>query len=207
MIEPKLFIVGGFQASSVTECLDDKGHSLITPGPMSQGFFSGQRQLFMTLPVTLRVVPGMGTKIASLKGELSFNVRVKHEVVDIDNIQSVHDLTRSAGGNTITIRQLVSEGNQYQLHILASTTYRMPGWELFQNPTSSVNLLDDKGQPLQQIGFSQNRDEYTLMFIVNGVAGPPKTLRWDVTTQTRQMTVPFELDDIDLPHAPPEGAQ
>jgi hypothetical protein len=208
MIEPKLFIVGGYQSNWVREVTDDKGHSLLLPAANSQGFFAGPRQLWMILPVNLHVVPGMGNKIARLKGELSFTIRVKHETIEVDNILSAKNVTRSAGGSTVTIRDVTNANGQYQLHLLASGAPGTPPWAIFQNPGSSLNLVDEKGQPFQQISMSQNNNEYTMTFIANAPdMGPPTKLRWDVTTETRQMTVPFELNDIELPHAPPEGAQ
>jgi len=208
MVEPKLFIVGGYQSNWVREVTDDKGHSLLVPSANSQSFFAGPRQLWMYLPVNLHVVPGMGNKISRLKGELSFTIRVKHETIEIDNILSAKNVTRSAGGSTITIRDLTNANGQYQLHLLASGAPGTPPWAIFQNAGSSLTIVDDKDRAFQQISMSQNNNEYTLAYIANAPdMGPPKKLRWDVTTETRQMTVPFELDDIELPHAPPEGAQ
>src|SRR5208282_2497384 len=114
----------------------------------------------------------------------------------------------SAGGNTITISQFTSENGQYQLHLLSSGAPTAQPWAMFQGPASSLQILDDKDQPLQQISFTQNNNEFVLIYVANGPAiGPPKKLRWDVTTQTRQISVPFEIDDLEIPHSPDDGPQ
>jgi hypothetical protein len=35
-------------------------------------------------------------------------------------------------------------------------------------------------------------------FAANPPARPPARLVWDITTESRRITVPFELDDLDL---------
>ena len=111
MIEPKLRVVGAFQQNWLRECVDDKGHSLISPNtPMGGSFSSGPQQWMRSLNANLRVVPGMGAKIARLKGELDFVVQTKSEIVVVDNILSAQNVSRKIAGSVITIQQMRGEG-------------------------------------------------------------------------------------------------
>jgi len=219
-IEPKLRVVGGFQSNWLRECVDDKGHSLISPNPQMGGIFSsGPQQWMRSLNANLRVVPGMGTKIARLKGELDFQVQTKSEIIIVDNILSAHNVSRKVAGSVITIQQLQTQGAQYQLHVSISGPLGVPNSQFFQNAMNSeFQILDDNNQQYQQMGGGQNIDGngqvgLVLYYMANGgwrppnspPMGPPRKLRCEVTTETRPMTERFELDDLPLLQAPDGG--
>ena len=213
MIEPKLHLVGEIQPNWLRECVDDKGNSLIIPNmPMGGGFYSGPQQWVRSLSANLRVVPGMGTKIARLKGELDFQVQTKSETVVVDDILSARNVVRNVAGSTITVQQMQSQNGQYQLHLLISGPLAAPNSAFLQNSMNSeFQILDDNDQALQQMGGGQNIDgagqaTLTLYYMVNAgwrppngqPVGPPKKLQCEVTTESRPMTERFELDDLEL---------
>jgi hypothetical protein len=210
-IEPKLHVVGGFQPNWLRECVDDKGHSLISLNSQFGGGF-GPRQWVTYLNANLRAVPGMGTKIARLKGELDFNVVVKSETIVIDNILSAQNVSRNVAGSVITVQQLQSFGGQYQLHLLITGPLGAPDSVFLRNSMNSqFQILDDHDQPLQQISGGQGFDgpgraTLSLSYAPNvgfrppnsQPVGPPRKLRFEVATETRPMTERFELDDLPL---------
>jgi hypothetical protein len=211
-IEPKLHVVGGFQPNWLRECVDDKGHSLISTNTQFGGGFASGRQWMGPLQVNLRVVPGMGTKIARLKGELDFNVQTKSETIIIDNILSAQNVSRNIAGSVITVQQLQSLGAQYQLHLLITGPLAGPNSDFLRNSMNSeFQILDDNDQPLQQMGGGQGFDgtgraTLILTYMPNAgwrppnspPVGPPRKLRCEVATETRPMTERFELDDLPL---------
>jgi hypothetical protein len=212
-IEPKLRVVGGFQPNWLRECVDDKGHSLVSPNTQfGRGFASGQQQWMSPLQVNLRVVPGMGTKIARLKGELDFSVQTKSETIVIDNILSAQNVSRNIAGSVITVQQLRSIGGQYQLNLLITGPLGAPNSDFLRNSMNSeFQILDDNDQPLQQVGGGQGFDgtghaTLILTYMPNAgwrppnsqPVGPPRKLRCEIATETRPMTERFELDDIPL---------
>jgi len=214
VIEPKLHVIGSVQSAWLRECVDDKGHSLLVPLPPG-GFGAGPRQWWIPLSANLRFVPGMGSKIARLKGELDFSVQLKSEPIEVDNLLSAQNVTRSAAGGTITIERCSLENGQYQLHLLVLAPPASPIMALLiNNPFGSgYRVLDAKDQPLQLIGSTRSDDGHgrvtlILTYFANaGGVGPPKRLKWEITTEARQLTVPFEFHDLDLLHAPDEGGQ
>jgi hypothetical protein len=213
VIEPKLHVVGSVQSAWLRECIDDKGHSLLVPLPRG-GVFVGPRQWWVPFGANLRVVPGMGRKIARLKGEFDFSVQLKSEPIEVDDLLTAKNVTRSAAGGAITVERCSLENGQYQLHLLISAPPASGIMAFVANPFgSNLRVLDAKDQPLQLIGTSRSgnndgRTALTLTYLANaGAVGPPKRLKWEVTTEARQLTVPFEFHDLDLLHAPDEGGQ
>jgi hypothetical protein len=205
MVEPKIHLSGGPQADWIRECVDENGHSLV---PQGISGFNGMRQWWIPLSVNLRVAPGMGTKIARLKGELTFTVRIKSETIEIDNLLSAHNVTRTAGGGSLTVVDCKSENGQYQLQLQGTGPRGSSFEQLFQNPMgSSMQVLDILGQPLQPMTASRTNDVGNMWSLTYGFptfrpAKPPQRLQWEITTESRRINVPFELDDIDL--LPPE---
>jgi hypothetical protein len=221
MFEPKLHVVGGYQPNWLRECVDEKGHSLVGPNiQFGNSFSSGPGQWVNFLNANLRVVPGMGTKIAKLKGELDFNVETKSETFVIDDILSAHNVSRNVAGSVITVEQFENQGGQYQLHLEITGPLASPNSGFMQGIYGSeFEILDNNDQPLQHSGGSGNNDNtgkatFVLSYMIGNPgwrgpnsqpAGPPKKLRFEVTTETRPMTEKFELDDLPLLPVPQGG--
>jgi hypothetical protein len=210
MVEPKLRVVGGFDGNWVRECVDEKGHQLVQPGPPMRFEGGGMRQWSMPLMTNLRVVPGMGKKIAKLTGVLAFNIQTKSELLELDDLPSAGNVTKIAGDNTITIQKFTPGNGPYQLQISVGGPASSGRWDIAQNLISSLQILDEHDNPLQMISTATSNSlngqmSMTLGYISNPPSGPPKKLRWEITTETRPMKIPFELDDIDLPHADDEA--
>jgi hypothetical protein len=205
LIEPKLHVVGESSPNWLRECVDDKGHSLLPPGAQPNFFPMNSQRWWMQLMTNLQPVHDMGTRIARLRGELDFDIQTQSEVVEVDQLSSVHDLVKTAGGNTITIERFSSENGQYQLHLTIRGSAASAGWGLVQNLLPTLQILDDKDRPLQTTSTSTNMTGNGQMNLVLGYnanffpnIGPPTKLRWEITTETRQLKVPFELDDFEL---------
>ena len=211
MVEPKLRVVGIFDGNWVRECLDEKGHELVQPGPMMHFGGGGMLQWSMPLMTNLRVVPGMGKKIAKLTGVLAFSIQTKSELLELDDLPSARNVTKIAGDNTITIQKFTSENGQYQLQFSIGGAVSPGRWDIMQNMISSLQILDEHDHPLQMISSASSNSvngqmSMTLGYMANPPSiGPPKKLRWEITTETRPMKIPFELDNIDLPHADDEA--
>jgi hypothetical protein len=209
MVEPKLHLLGGMNVNWLQECVDEKGNSLLRP-EMEGGFFVNPNQWWLQMSTMLRVVPGMGHKIARLKGELPLTVQTRSETITVDHILSAKNVTKTVGGVTITIQDCVQQGNQYHVTLQSSLMFSSPAWQSMQNPFTSFKLLDESDQPFQP--GPQNsvvRDGQMVMvlnyFAVGPRVAPAAKLRWEVTTESRQMKVPFELDDLELPGPTQEG--
>ena len=212
MAEPKLHIVGNHNQDWLKECVDEKGHSLIIGGQQPMNF--NQSHWWWQLFTNLAQPAGIGNKIASLKGELRFTIQTKSEVVLINNLMQVRNLTKTIGKNTLTIEQCISDGTQYQLHLAVANmtinTNNNNPWQAMQDVLAAIEVLDSDDQPLRQQNMNYNmpggKVEAQVWYMAttsNGrPTGAPAKLRWEAATETENRTVSFELHDLDLPNAP-----
>jgi hypothetical protein len=209
--EPKLKIVNGATGRWLEECVDDKKHSLIPENAQMPIFYNNVRQWWWQLQTNLREVPDIGAKISTLKGTLNFSVQMKSEKIEIDNVLTASNVTRTAGNYAITLRQVTLQNNMYQVQMIFSNG-QTSGWEQVQGLAQSMQVLDEKGEPMQQNGMSTSgspgRFEVTMMYSqMNFNGGPPTPhkpdkLIWEVATELKPISVPFQIDDLELPHAP-----
>jgi hypothetical protein len=223
MVEPKIHIMGQNNADWMTECVDDKGHSLINTGQPSYFFNNGRQGWWWQLACNLKEVPDLGAKITRLRGELKFKVETKSEVVTFDDLSKIKDVTRTINGTTITLKSFIEQNGVYELH--ASLTGAAAGnnnWNMIQDVIATISVLsaDDEIISQQSMSSSGSPDsmEVTLQYpssaapnigprgprglVAVGAGMAPHKLRWDVPLETKMLSVPFELNNLGLPLAP-----
>lgn len=223
MAEPKLHVISPSNQEWLQSCVDEHGQSLLGTRRQSH-FFNNGRGWWWTMQADLKEVPNMGQRIARIRGELKFNVQSKSEIIEIDDPSKVQNLTKTVGNHTIVFKQMINQGGQWKL-LLSITNLgagpRLPG-RAAMNPINGLQILDAQNQPFSPAGFSSvathgAQTDMTLNFIPFmsnapmirarggqdvGSLGPPKTLRWEVPTETRLISAPFELNDLPLPTEP-----
>jgi hypothetical protein len=147
-------------------------------------------------------------------------VQTKSEQIQVADLSRLNNLTQIVGPNSITLKQFTNEGGQYQLHILVSGPL-CNDMEQVQALLSGIQILDDQDEALLPGPMSAQPDnvgtlEMTLNYQTNRLirSGPgrarmlvnstlvPRKLHWDLTTQTKTINVPFELDNLELFHGP-----
>jgi hypothetical protein len=222
--EPKLHVIGPANQDWLRECVDEKGQSLAPDVP--QAFMGGSegRQWFWQLQTNLKDAHESAKMIARLRGELKFMVQTKSEQIDIPDVNQLNNLTRTIGGSSLTLKKFANEGGQYQLHVLVSGPLAND-MDQVQSILSNIQILDEQDEALTQGPMSAQTDNVaTLDMAVNYLANPinrphrgagegkatvdagsplvPRKLRWELTTQTKLVNVPFELDNLELPHGP-----
>jgi hypothetical protein len=221
MAEPRLHVIMPSNQEWLQQCLDEQGNSLVGSRRPSH-FYNNGRGWWWTMQANLKEVPHMGQRIASLRGELKFTVQSKSEIIQIDDPSNVQNLTKAAGNHTIVFKQMVNQGGQWKLQLsITNLDMKPPPMRQMNNIFSTLQILDAQNQPYAQVGISSisNRGQetdVTLNFvgiIANApmmrahaveeqALGPPKILRWEVPTETRVISAPFELTDLTLPIEP-----
>jgi len=170
------------------------------------------------MQANLREIPHMGQRIARLSGELKFTVESKSELIEIDDPANLKDLTRTVGTRTITFNQFTNQNGQWRLRLSVTNSAAKASGRTVANVFSGLQILDAQNQPYRQIGISLSNQGKQVEAILNFIGyvndgminrlgevaslGQPKTLRWEVPTETRLITVPFELNDLALPDMP-----
>jgi len=210
MVEPKLHVIGTNNMRWLTECVDEKGHSLLpdaNPNFFGGGFggYGGPGRYSYMLMTNLKPYPGMGKTIARIRGNLRLNVQIASQVFEVDNIRSVKNDHHIAGDSSLDIQEVTNENGQWQVHFSVVGPMANQNFVGAQQIIASVRLFDDKQQLLQQTGCTTSFNGRALSLIIGFMTtpniGPPQKLRWELTTQTRQISVPFELNNIALPGA------
>jgi hypothetical protein len=202
--EPKLKIIGENNEQWLQECVDEHDRPIAVAGRNSiNGYGNGW---WWQLAASFGEPPEGATKIGRLRGRLRFTVAVRSETIEIPDLMSAKNVSRSAGGYTVTLQEASGPANgSYQIK-LATTGPRPITWNGGRPP---FRVLDDQGRPLMSGGHStstngQGRTDWTVSFNTwaprgNNQPGAPAKLVWEVPVETKELEVPFELTDLPLP--------
>jgi len=204
--EPKLHVLGPTVNNDwLKQCLDSKGQALSTSTIFTGGPWWWQ---FRTM---VHANPDAGGKIALLRGEIKFSVQTRADVFETDDLGKLKDVTRIVNQTAVTLKQFTSRNGKYELGMTFAGSAHLNQWQWnrIQNVIATIQVLDDQDQPLQHrlsgIGSGENLN-LAIEFITNDArdgsisnTGAPKKLRWEVATEARTVSVPFELRDLDLP--------
>jgi hypothetical protein len=211
--EPKLRILGAINGDWLRQCVDEHGQSLVAEGAQQPFSYNG-RQWWWQLQANLLDVPIMGHRIASLRGELRFRVATKMQTT-LTPLANVKNSRQEIGGLSVTVNECKEDSGQFVVVLSVSGPPLATGnpWEKVTEVSNSISILDERDQAYQQLGggstsqVGTDATQVTLRFIpsqmMNGQGiGPAAKMRWDIAMETRDMTVPFELHDLDLPGTP-----
>jgi hypothetical protein len=193
------------------EALDENGASLRNNQQSIQsapGGIIGQRSVRAQLAYS----PTIGKRIVRLKGSVQIAQCTKRETWEMGDIQNAKDVARKLPQGTYTVMGLGSHeadsASYYikvQIEPAANLKYTDP--RIRFNTLHDIRLLDASGQAYLTGGGGGGGAggplEYTINFRNQGqdgqVLGPPSKFIWEIPVETKELVVPFELDDISLP--------
>jgi hypothetical protein len=202
--EPKLHVIATSLVDWLKDCVDDKGHSLMPTGP-NRRFFPGLmmqrgvRQPMWSLQTSLREVPGMGSKIARLRGEINLSAQTRSQVLEIDDITRARDATTNDGPASFTVMGCSKTNMNYQLTLMIrGITMNDPQ---FLDFVSSAELIDDTGHTIIRQNYipRPSPQGVNVILVFQPTQNTPVKLRWEKTLERKKLTIPFELDDLPLP--------
>ncbi len=205
--EPKLQIGQRPNSVKLVEATDDTGKSLVaadTEG-MYSGFTDGN-QGYWDANAMLNTPEPAAKKIVRLRGQLQVVATTKTETLEIPDLLKAKNVTRTAGGQSITVNSVNVRGDEVtvNLSILASNM-NDGGYQMMQ----SVRLVDAEGHYLQNNGVGggggmNGRLQFRLNFNRrSSVDGKDVVLQADklvlpVPTETKVMDCNFEMKDLPL---------
>jgi hypothetical protein len=207
--EPKLRVIQSSYYVNVDEAMDEKGNSLVNNERVYSSMNSGQQWMW-NLSARLNYPEGAGKTISRFKGSMKFLIQTKSETLDVPNILTVKNLTKTVARRRMLIKEVKQNGEQYDVSM---TIYRdgMPQdqWNALQNPGYTVHLVDKDGRNLTSSGWGGGSNDaemnYTWNFnrnVWNGQQtklGEPHRLVWEIPTETREINAAFEFKDLPLP--------
>lgn len=201
--EPKIVIVQGGTVLEIKEAVDDAGNSLVTGAAERRVFAmgnSGAWQLF----ARLNWPEHPGKKIARFVCATTFTLQTKSQKLDIPDILTAKESTRTFGGSEISFKGVSKSGENWEVKL--STSARMPYLELMQN---RLQLLDADGRPLDHRGMSAqgDGDKMTLKLLFGparradgALTKEPARLVWEVPVESKGVPVQFEFDNLPMPN-------
>ena len=219
--EPKLRVVRSAGGVKLEEVVDDKGNSLLPPAthPNEGGYYGGGEGVW-TLYARLQYpeAKAAGSRIRKLRGSTAFTVQTKSQRIEVGDLFNMKDNAQVVGGTRVVFKDFKKQGEGSGLWHLRLTIARgnaaAPGdvADALQSTVyTRLKVLDAKGRPLDHRGYSSTgRNEETEMTLHFGQghafadgqdqpSGDPVKLVWEVPTETRDVTVPFEFTDLPLP--------
>lgn len=207
--EPKLRIAQHPYAVQLTECVDDAGHSLVPQAMVVYQQYNYDDQIQWQASSQIIMPAPEAKKIARLKGLVKLEAAVKIETIEIPDILSARNVTKSAGGQTLIVKDVTTDPGGD--NVTVNVTILMPpsrgnaGYALAQ----SIRLLDAKGQALQSGGASSGgsltRIESKITFSKRTFdegekrVGDPVKLVLPIVIETRPVECNFEFKDLPLP--------
>jgi len=208
--EPKVTIVNNQLSCTGFQNTDDQGHALATISAQGQILGSLNGRTMWNLTDIFREVPGMGSHLKSVKANLQFSVQTAKEVVDIPDLIHAQGQTRTLDGGTLTVLSASADNGQFttKLSYAGPVNPAPAATTISNNPFGLAQYLDDSGRQLpasniqMQRNITNNSSTWIWTSVVQTANGTPSKLRYEITTDSRSMTVPIELHDLELPVGP-----
>jgi len=212
--EPKLRVLRAGNMVNLDEATDDRGNSLL-PGPSTApryyGYYSGAGAWHLFANLQYPKEPG--TRITRLRASATFTVQTKSQRIEVNHLPEVKDHVQVVGGTTrITIHEFKKAAGdaQYQLKVsVGSEVTGLNRWDEMQKSIQShLHVLDANGRAWDSRGWSTNTSNAEMTMEItymrgNGPdgrpAGDPVKLEWEIPTETRDLTIPFEFTDLPMP--------
>ena len=207
--EPKLRILQTSYDVKLSEVTDDKGNSLVPTGAWAENMSTGSG-FPLNLTARLNYPPNAGKRIAVLKGMAHCVVQTRSEVVEIPDIASVRNLTRTIAGRKLVIKQMRKQGEQYTVETVISRGSLAPQeWEQFRNPQGQIRLVDARGKSLTSRGWGGGGSDQQMEMNLeygrdnfggdDGKTGEPVKLIWEIPLESKALSIPFQFNDLPLP--------
>ncbi|MGE5611143.1 MAG: hypothetical protein ACM359_17970 [Bacillota bacterium] len=207
-VEPKVRVLQGSFVARIDQALDEKGNSLmaqrLTPDGMQPVV-----NWYWNLSIPLSPPANAGQRIAKLKGSARYLIQTRAERAEISDVLTAKNVTKTVAGRRFLLREVRRNGDLYTAHLILYRAGWTPAeWSLLY-PYNFFKLEDAKGHPLYRVpraggGGGGEQLDITLSFRRQTWQdgedlGEPAKLVWEVPTESKTVTVPFEFNDLPLP--------
>jgi hypothetical protein len=217
--EPGLRVLSASQTVQVRRAVDEVGRKLTaSPGDPEVPDFSqeggpGTGLYSWNLAVVLDAPPADARKIARLAGMTHLRIQTASERVEVEDVMKQRNVNRTVAGVPVVFKSVKKADIEYLLQIgLRRGRAREIDWQNLHGSVFNGQMaLYDKqgrlvaGRATENGGdYGGNKIEATLRFVrepgvSDPAAGEPYRLVWLAPTQSRDIPVAFELQDLPIP--------
>jgi hypothetical protein len=160
--------------------------------------------LMFQVNIPLNYPANVGTKIARLKGNLEMLTATKTATVEFDDLAKSVGAKKTVSSRTVELKEFAVDGNHNaRVHLIFS---RLPaqiqnfGMDDF-NQIRDITITDSDGTVEQLNGGFMGGNNLQMDWQGNFQVKPGTTLKltWEFATEMKELEIPFELDDLQLP--------
>lgn len=213
LCEPKLRILSAQWQPDVSEATDDQGRTLVAqaiPGSFNTSMpgrgWNWNQNVRLSLPAP------DAKRLAVLKGVSHFVMQSKSQRKELVNLFDKPHPTATAGGVTLSISDAKRDerADTYSFRFsFNGAGIDMQKWAFVsQQLMSGVRMVDADGRVLLPSKTNENSNgrkyDLTVAYSRKRGLGPeqpgePAKLIWEMSVETKEVSVPFEFKDLPLP--------
>jgi hypothetical protein len=220
--EPKLKVLDYSSSLKLLEVVDERGNSLIPPpdrnAPANVDVFGNSREgntSHWEIGASLHHPKGSGKRIVRFRASTTLMVQTGSAALELP-LAGSNEATRNVGPLRVTVRNL--DASRCELTVYRDGRDDADWYQVrMQLNASEARLLDDKDRVVARSQSSMDADEspdsqrmdLRLRLVKEGVeegkergkkgTSEAAKLVWTFPTETRELTVPFELKDLPIP--------
>lgn len=205
--EPKITLLRGNGVVKLLEAVDDHGNSLLPPGAargVNAASFGGVAGTSINVPLSYPKAHA-GTRMVRFRATTTFTVQTKVQQLQVPDVLHMRDFNASVRSTHIVFRDLrKKDENTYELRVgVGQPNFGSPEWrDVYDQAQNRLKLLDARGGEFDHRGMSTSANgnalELVLLFASSTPGRVPDRLSWDVPTESKELIVPINFDDIPM---------
>lgn len=200
-LEPKATLLEPTARLFIHKITDDAGNTVRTDQVVS---LSRRNANAYIANLTLGAPGKLPARIASIQGELQGELITRIEQVRITDLETLpRSIDLPDGTIELSGIQTDDKGSKLVVGIPAAIANLPNGQMLARGQFDGLQVLDQHGTPMQlgRTGATHNNGmiEYRYTLTGSDPTDTPTSISWTVPTQTRDIRLPFKLENLPLP--------
>lgn len=204
--DPKWRIIEHPDTAEVQRVLDHAGRELPLPEPMRLQGYKAETPIWL-MRCRLPAVPLDAGRIARVRGQFRITLLDQADPIEIGDVMAARNVERKAGGQLLHLQEVVREEGLYRVRLTIVRSGLSPQEWRAVREAEAIRLLDAAGRALVRNSYEPPAEEgdrvvHEVRFNVNtnrsAGPGPPAKLVCQIPLEPRALTVPFELNDLEV---------
>jgi hypothetical protein len=198
--DPKAHLLEVQNPATLTLATDDKGGSLIGADNAVPQYRANPQGLMANFTAALHYPNDGYTQITKLKGTVDVTMATKTETLEIPDM-AAGNKSYPIGRWNVQMQEFHVTGANGSFNLKINTG-GAPPTEIY-TAAQNIRVMDAAGHALNRIGGGgsgfNNEINYQASFNSPAPIKTPVKLVWDIVTETKAQSIPFEFTDLPLP--------